>query len=199
MMRSLFEASLPEGMSYTFWGKGFSQGHSDAVRRIKGVKHAAQYTIPIDTAIAEVRKGSNPSFTTRQKHIRECFVVAEPQADLTLIEQKIKTMPNYFCDYDTFVHFISEEEFKATHTKMPHGGFVFRTGTTGKEKIHQQRMEFSVQLDNNPEFTAGVMVAYARAAHNLHLKGETGAKTVFDIPFGLLLPSSMEELRRAYL
>ena len=199
LLRVLGIACLPNGCNYTFWGKGLSQGHSDAIRRIKGVKFAAQYTIPVENAIMEVRKGNNPTLTTRQKHIRDCFVVTEPQADLNSIEQTIKTMPHYFCDYDTFVHFISEEEFKTAHTQMPHGGFVFRTGTTGKENMHQQRMEFSLQLDSNPEFTAAVMVAYARAAHKLYLQGEIGAKTVFDIPFGLLLPVSMEELRKEFL
>ena len=199
LLRVLGIACLPNGCDYTFWGKGVSQGHSDAIRRIKGVKNAVQYTIPIDNAVAEVRKGTNPEFTARQKHIRECFVVPEEQADLNSIEQTIKTMPHYFSDYDTFVHFISEEEFKTTHNKMPHGGFVFRTGTTGKEGMNQERMEFSLQLDSNPEFTGNVMVAYARAAHNLHVKGESGARTVFDIPFGLLLPASMEELRKMYL
>jgi diaminopimelate dehydrogenase len=199
LLRVLGMACIPNGCDYTFWGKGISQGHSDAIRRVKGVKHAIQYTIPIDSAVAEVRKGNNPTLTTRQKHIRECFVVAEHQADCNLIEQTIKTMPNYFCDYDTFVHFISEDEFKTKHSQMPHGGFVFRTGTTGKENIHQHCMEFSLQLESNPEFTANVMVAYARAAYNLYLKGESGAKTVFDIPFGFLLPNPMEELRKMFL
>jgi diaminopimelate dehydrogenase len=199
LLRVLGMACLPKGSDYTFWGKGVSQGHSDAIRRVKGVQYAVQYTIPVDNAVEEVRKGNNPLLTTRQKHIRECFVVAEPNADLNLIEHTIKTMPNYFSDYDTIVHFISAEEFKSQHTEMPHGGFVFRTGTTGNENINQQRMEFSLQLDSNPEFTAGVMVAYARAAHHLHLKGETGAKTVFDIPIGMLAPDTMEELRATAL
>ena len=199
LLRVLGIACLPNGCDYTFWGKGISQGHSDAIRRVKGVKFAAQYTIPVDNAVAEVRKGNNPTLTTRQKHIRECFVVAESNADCNLIEQSIKTMPNYFSDYDTIVHFISEEEFQANHSKMPHGGFVFRTGTSGNENMHQHCMEFSLKLDSNPEFTANVMVAYARAAHHLSLKGESGAKTVFDIPFGLLLPNSMEELRKMFL
>jgi len=199
LLRVLGMACIPNGCDYTFWGKGVSQGHSDALRRIKGVKHAVQYTIPIDCAMTEVRKGNNPTLTTCQKHIRECFIVAEFQADLSLIEQTIKTMPHYFCDYETLVHFISEEEFQIKHVNMPHGGFVFRTGTTGKENVHQQRMEFSLQLGNNPEFTASVMVAYARAAHRLYLRGESGAKTVFDIPLGLLTPQSMDELKRAIL
>ncbi|MCL1850520.1 MAG: diaminopimelate dehydrogenase [Bacteroidetes bacterium] len=199
LMRVLGMACLPKGCDYTFWGKGVSQGHSDAIRRITGVKYAVQYTIPVDSAVEEVRKGNNPILTTRQKHIRECFVVAEPNADLNLIEHTIKIMPNYFSDYDTIVHFISEEEFKNQHTKMPHGGFVFRTGTTGNDNKNQQRMEFSLQLDSNPEFTAGVMVAYARAAHHLYLKGEAGAKTVFDVPIGMLVTDSMTELRAKML
>jgi len=195
LFRVLGMACIPNGCDYTFWGKGVSQGHSDAIRQVKGVKHAVQYTIPMDCAIAEVRTGNNPTLTPCEKHIRECFVVAEPQADINLIEQAIKTMPHYFCDYNTIVHFISEEEFTAEHTCMPHGGFVFRTGTTGKENMHRQRMEFSLQLNSNPEFTAGVMVAYARAAYKLYLKGESGARTVFDVPLGLLVGESMEELR----
>ncbi|MCL2246109.1 MAG: diaminopimelate dehydrogenase [Lentimicrobiaceae bacterium] len=194
LMRVLGMACLPKGCDYTFWGRGVSQGHSDAIRRIKGVKFAAQYTIPIESAVAAVRSCSNPTLSPRQKHLRDCFVVAEANADLDYIEQTIKTMPNYFSDYDTFVHFISEEQFNAGHQQMPHGGFVFRTGTTGKEE-HQQRIEFSLQLDSNPEFTANVMVAYARAAHRLSLEGETGARTVFDIPMGMLVATDMEELR----
>lgn len=199
LMRVLGMACIPSGSDYTFWGKGVSQGHSDAIRRIQGVKHAVQYTLPIESALAEVRKGNNPTLATCQKHIRECFVVAEPQADVNVIEQTIKTMPHYFCDYETWVHFITEEEFKKEHTNMPHGGFVFRTGTTGKDDVHQQRMEFSLQLDSNPEFTANVMVVFARAAHRLYLKGEIGAKTVLDIPLGVLTVEAMEELRRMVL
>jgi len=199
LLRVLGIACIPNGCDYTFWGKGLSQGHSDAIRRINGVKFAAQYTIPAENAITEIRNGSNPTLTTRQKHIRDCFVVAELDADLNDIEQTIKTMPHYFCDYDTFVHFISEEEYQAKHTEMPHGGLVFRTGTTGEENIHKQRMEFSLQLDSNPEFTANVMVAYARAAHRLYLKGEYGAKTVLDIPVGLLVAASQDELRSSVL
>ena len=199
LFRVLGMACLPNGCDYTFWGKGLSQGHSDAIRRVKGVKLAAQYTIPIESAVAEVRAGNNPTLTSRQKHIRECFVVAEPNADLNLIEQTIKIMPHYFSDYDTIIHFITEEEYQTKHTEMPHGGFVFRTGTTGKEHLHRQRMEFSLQLDSNPEFTASVMVAYARAAYRLYLKGETGAKTVFDIPVGLLVSDTMDILRKNML
>ena len=199
ILRALGIACLPQGCDYTFWGKGVSQGHSDALRRIAGVRFAVQYTIPVDSTVEAVRKGKNPILTPRQKHIRECFVVAEAGANMKDIEQNIKTMPNYFCDYDTFVHFISEEQFEAEHQKMPHGGFVFRTGTTGNENAHRQCMEFSLQLESNPEFTANVMVAYARAAHRLCLKGESGAKTVFDIPVGLLLPDSMEIIRKNIL
>jgi len=197
IMRVLGISCLPNGCDYTFWGKGLSQGHSDAIRRVRGVKCAAQYTIPIENAVESVRKGNNPILTAGQRHIRECFVVAEPHADLSFIEQAIKTMPYYFSDYKTIVHFISEEEFNCNHSKMPHGGFVFRTGITGQNNT--QLMEFSLQLESNPEFTANVMVAYSRAVHNLYLKGETGARTVFDIPVGLLVSNSMEELRKKML
>lgn len=199
LLRVLGMACIPNGNDYTFWGKGVSQGHSDAIRRIAGVKFAVQYTIPINSAIEEVRKGDHPVLSTRQKHIRECFVVAEPYADLKTIEHAIKTMPHYFSDYDTVVNFITEEEFNASHQSMPHGGFVFRTGETGKADMHHHRMEFSLQLDSNPEFTASVMVAYARAAYRLCAKGETGAKTVLDIPVGLLAPKTAEELREKVL
>jgi diaminopimelate dehydrogenase len=199
LMRVLGMACIPNGCDYTFWGEGLSQGHSDAIRRIKGVKFAAQYTIPVEDAVVEVRKGNNPQLTIRQKHTRKCYIVAEPNADKHAIEQSIITMPHYFCDYNTFVHFISEEEFKASHSKMPHGGFVFRTGTTGKEWMNKHRMEFSLQLDSNPEFTANIMVAYARAAHKMYLQGEFGAKTVLDIPVGMLVNNSMEELRKTVL
>ena len=199
LFRVLGKACLPKGYDYTFYGKGVSQGHSEAIRRIKGVKYAVQYTIPVEYVVDEIRKGNNPVLTPRQKHIRECFVVAEQDANLKCIEQTIKTMPHYFSDYDTWVHFISEEEFKTEHINMPHGGFVFRTGNTGKANMHRQRMEFSLQLESNPEFTASVMVACARAAHKLYLKGESGAKTIFDIPLGFLLSDSMEELRKNLL
>jgi diaminopimelate dehydrogenase len=199
LFRVLGMACLPNGADYSFWGKGVSQGHSEAIKRIEGVKHAVQYTIPIDSAVEEVRKGNQPILTPRQKHIRDCFVVAEQNADLNLIEQAITTMPHYFRDYNTLVHFISEEEFYAEHTQMPHGGFVFRTGKTGEENKHHQCMEFSLILESNPEFTAAVMVAYARAAYRLHQKGETGAKTVFDIPIGMLAIDSMEDLRKKAL
>jgi len=197
MMRLLAGAVLPHGQDYTFWGKGVSQGHSDAIRRISGVKDAKQYTIPVQEAIEQVRAGKNPKLTTRQKHVRECFVVAEPGADLAKIEEAIKTMPNYFADYDTTVHFISEEEFAAKHQAMPHGGFVFRSGNTGSG--YQHIIEFSLKLANNPEFTASVLVAYARAAYRLSQEGQTGAKTVFDVPLAYLSPKSGAELRRELL
>lgn len=186
---------LPEGNDYTFWGKGVSQGHSDAIRRIEGVKNAKQYTIPVDNALKAVRGGENPELTTRQKHTRECFVVAEEGADLARIENEIKTMPNYFADYDTTVHFISEEELQKNHSGIPHGGFVFRSGVTGWEKENSHIIEYSLKLDSNPEFTASVIVAYARAIHRLHKEGVTGCKTVFDIAPAYLSPLSGEELR----
>lgn len=186
---------LPEGNDYTFWGKGVSQGHSDAIRRIDGVKDAKQYTIPVDEVLRAVRAGENPELTTRQKHTRECFVVAEEGADLARIEHEIKTMPNYFADYDTTVHFISEEELQKNHSGIPHGGFVFRSGVTGWEKEHSHIIEYSLKLDSNPEFTASVIVAYARAINRLHQEGVTGCKTVFDIAPAYLSPLSGEELR----
>ena len=186
---------LPEGNDYTFWGKGVSQGHSDAIRRVKGVKNGKQYTIPVDAAIEAVRSGSNPELTTRQKHTRECFVVAEEGADLAQIENDIKTMPNYFSDYDTTVHFISEDEFLRDHAGIPHGGFVFRTGVTGWNKENKHVIEYNLKLDSNPEFTASVIVAYARALNRLNKEGNTGCKTVFDIAPAYLSPLSGEELR----
>lgn len=195
--RMLAEAILPEGNEYTFWGKGVSQGHSDAIRRVPGVKNGVQYTIPSDEAVAKVRSGSNPTLTTREKHLRDCYVVAEEGADLKAIEQAIVSMPNYFSDYDTTVTFISEEELKANHSTMPHGGLVFRSGKTGASST--QIIEFGLKLDSNPEFTASVLVAYARAAAKLAKQGQTGAKTVFDIPFGLLSPKSPEQLRKELL
>ncbi|MCL2167705.1 MAG: diaminopimelate dehydrogenase [Lentimicrobiaceae bacterium] len=199
LLRVLGMACIPVGCDYTFWGTGVSQGHSEAIRRIGGVKYAIQYTIPNDNAVAEVRKCTNPTLNTSQRHIRKCFVVAEHNADLIFIEHAIKTMPHYFFDYDTRVHFISEKEFLSEHSKMPHGGIVFRTGTTGNENTNKQRMEFLLQLESNPEFTANVMVAYARAAYQLYLKGEIGARTVFDVPIGLLVPNPMEELMKMVL
>lgn len=186
---------LPDGNDYTFWGKGVSQGHSDAIRRIKGVKNAKQYTIPVEEALRAVRAGENPELTTRQKHTRECFVVAEDGADLAKIESEIKTMPNYFADYDTTVHFISEEEFNEKHKGIPHGGFVFRSGVTGWNKENKHIIEYSLKLDSNPEFTGSVIVAYARAINRLHKEGATGCKTVFDIAPAYLSPLSGEELR----
>ena len=188
-------AILPDGNDYTFWGKGVSQGHSDAIRRVEGVKDGKQYTIPVEAALKAVRNGENPELTTRQKHTRECFVVAEEGADLARIEEEIKTMPNYFSDYDTTVHFISEEEFDRDHTAMPHGGFVIRTGKTGKGENTDQLIEYSLKLGSNPEFTSSVLVAYARAAHRMASEGQTGCKTVFDVAPAYLSPLSGEELR----
>ena len=192
--RMYANAILPEGKDYTFWGKGVSQGHSDAIRRIEGVKNGIQYTVPIEAAVDQVRSGSEPELTTRQKHLRECYVVAEEGADKAAIENAIKTMPNYFSDYDTTVTFITEEELKANHSKMPHGGFVIRTGETGCEG-NKHVIEYSLKLDSNPEFTGSVLVAYARAAHRLSKKGECGARSVFDIAPAMLSQMSAEELR----
>ena len=186
---------LPEGKDYTFWGKGVSQGHSDAVRRIEGVKDCRQYTIPVEKAVEAVRSGSNPELTTREKHTRECFVVAEEGADLAKIENEIKTMPNYFSDYDTTVHFITEEEMKRDHIGLPHGGMVIRTGVTGMEKEHKHVIEYSLKLDSNPEFTGSVIVAYARAVSRMNKEGMSGCKTVFDVAPAYLSPKSAEELR----
>ena len=186
---------LPDGKDYTFWGKGVSQGHSDAVRRIVGVKDCRQYTIPVDAAMEAVRSGSQPELTTREKHVRECFVVAEEGADLTRIEAEIKNMPNYFADYDTTVHFITEEEMKANHSGLPHGGSVIRTGVTGFHNEHTHVVEYNLTLDSNPEFTGSVIVAYARAVARLNKEGQTGCKTVFDIAPAYLSELSGEELR----
>ena len=188
---------LPVGKEYTFWGDGVSQGHSDAIRRIPGVKDAKQYTIPQPDALEKVRKGENPDLTAKEKHLRVCYVVAESGADLLKIEQEIVTMPNYFADYDTTVHFVSAEEFAANHQGMPHGGVVIRTGETTPGT--KQKMEFSISLDSNPEFTASVIVAYARAIHKFSEAGKTGAYTVFDIPFAYLSPYSPEQLRKELL
>ena len=195
LMRLYGASILPEGNDYTFWGKGVSQGHSDAIRRVKGVKNGKQYTIPVEVALEAVRKGENPELTTRQKHTRECFVVPEEGADLAQIEQDIKTMPNYFADYDTTVHFITEEEFSRDHAGIPHGGFVFRTGVTGFEKEHKHVVEFSLKLDSNPEFTSSVILSFARAVYRLSREGVSGCKTVFDIAPAYLSPLSGEELR----
>ena len=195
--RLIASCVLPQGNDYTFWGKGVSQGHSDAIRRIAGVKNAIQYTIPKQEALDKVRSGENPTLETRDKHERLCYVVLEEGADAAKIEQEIKTMPNYFSDYDTTVNFISEEELKRDHSGMPHGGFVIRTGTTGENT--KQKIEFSLDLESNPEFTSSVLVAYARAIYKLSQEGVSGAKTVFDIPFGLLSPKSPAELRKEML
>ncbi len=192
-------AILPEGKDYTFWGKGVSQGHSDAIRRVPGVLNGKQYTIPVDSALESVRAGKNPDFTTREKHIRECFVVAAPGADKAAIEQEIKTMPNYFADYDTMVHFITEEELQRDHSGIPHGGFVIRSGQTGLSGASKHVIEYSLKLDSNPEFTASVLVAYARAAYRLGAQGDSGCKTVFDIAPGLLSRQSAAELREHLL
>lgn len=200
MNRMLFEAVLPRGQEYTFWGKGVSQGHSDAVRRIEGVKKAVQYTVPVEEALRKVRSGETPSLTATEKHIRECFVVPEEGADKEKISQAIKSMPNYFAGYETGVTFITDEEFTKNHTHMPHGGFVIRNGLTGEGyAAKKQIMEFSLKLESNPEFTAGVLTAYARAVYRLNREGQIGAKTVFDIPIAYLSIRTPEELRRTLL
>jgi diaminopimelate dehydrogenase len=186
---------LPDGKDYTFWGKGISQGHSDAIRRIEGVLDARQYTVPIQSALDAVRSGSNPELTTGEKHTRECYVVAEEGADLERIEREIKTMPNYFDEYETTVNFISMEELKRDHNELPHGGFVIRTGKTGLEGEHKHVIEYKLQLDSNPEFTGSVLVAFARAIDKMHKRGVNGCKTVFDIAPADLSPLSPEELR----
>ena len=189
------QAILPDGKDYTFWGKGVSQGHSDAIRRIEGVLDARQYTIPVDAALEAVRNGKNPELTTREKHTRECFVVAEDGADKERIENEIKTMPNYFADYDTTVHFISAEEMERDHSGIPHGGFVIRCGSTGLNKEKTHIIEYSLKLDSNPEFTSSVLVAYARAAYRMNNEGVSGCKTVFDVAPAYLSPLSGDELR----
>jgi len=192
-------AILPEGQAYTFWGKGVSQGHSDAIRRLAGVKNARQYTIPIDKALTAVRSGENPQLTTREKHLRECFVVAEEGADLARIENEIKTMPNYFSDYDTIVHFISDEELARDHSGIPHGGFVIHSGKTGWHNENSHIMEYSLKLDSNPEFTSAVLAAYARAAYRMGQEGLSGCKTVFDVAPAYLSAMSGEEMRKLLL
>ncbi len=192
-------AVLPIGQDYTFWGKGVSQGHSDAIRRIPGVKDAKQYTIPVEAALEAVRSGVNPELSTRQKHTRECFVVLEEGADAAQIEETIKTMPNYFADYDTTVHFISEAELKAHHSGIPHGGFVLRSGKTGWNNENSHLIEYSLKLDSNPEFTSSVIVTYARAAYRMAAEGQKGCKTVFDVAPAYLSPMSGEELREKLL
>ena len=192
-------AILTNGNDYTFWGKGVSQGHSDAVRRIKGVKDAKQYTIPVEAALEAVRNGENPELTTRQKHTRECFVVAEEGADLARIEEEIKTMPNYFDEYDTTVHFISQEELDRDHSGIPHGGFVIRSGKTGWNNENSHVIEYSLKLDSNPEFTSSVIVAYARAAYRMNQEGQKGCKTVFDVAPAYLSALDGAELRKKFL
>lgn len=192
-------AILSDGKDYTFWGKGISQGHSDAIRRIEGVKDAKQYTIPIESALEAVRSGENPELGTREKHTRECWVVAEEGADKAKIEQEIKSMPNYFADYDTTVNFITEDELKANHSGIPHGGFVIRCGKTGLNGENNHIIEYSLKLDSNPEFTASVLIAYARAAYRLNKEGQCGCKTVLDIPPAYLCKQSGEELRKTLL
>lgn len=195
--RMLFGAVLPQGNDYTFWGRGVSQGHSDAIRRIEGVKNAIQYTVPIDEALQRVRNAENPKLTTREKHLRECYVVAEEGADKAKIENAIKTMPNYFADYDTTVTFVEEEQLKAEHNKMPHGGFVLRSGQTasGDKNI----LELSIKLESNPQFTGSVLTAYARAIYKMSQEGRMGAVSVFDVPLGYLSPDSAEQLRAKLL
>ena len=197
--RMITEAILPSGGTYTFWGKGVSQGHSDAIRRIDGVKDAKQYTIPIKEAVDKVRSGSNPELTTEEKHLRDCYVVAEGGADKARIEAEIKSMPNYFADYETKVSFITEEELERDHSAMPHGGFVIRSGITGENSEHSNIIEFSLKLESNPEFTASVLVAYARAAFRMNKEGQSGTKSVFDVAPAYLSPKSGAELRKELL
>ena len=195
LARAYANAILPDGKDYTFWGKGVSQGHSDAIRRVKGVKNAKQYTVPIDSALEAVRSGQNPELTTRQKHLRECYVVLEEGADAAEVENAIKTMPNYFADYDTVVNFISEEELLTKHAGLAHGGFVIRSGKTGMDKENNHIIEFNLKHDSNPEFTTSVLVAYARAAYRLNQEGNNGCKTVFDIAPAYLSAQDGAELR----
>ena len=197
--RLISQAVLPDGKDYTFWGRGVSQGHSDAIRRIKGVKDARQYTVPVPEALNSVRAGENPELTVRQKHTRECFVVTEEDADKEYIINAIKTMPNYFADYDTTVTFITQQELQEQHGGIPHGGSVIRTGRTGADKQNKHTVEFSLKLDSNPEFTAGVLAAYARAAYRLSSEGRTGCMTVFDVAPAYLHPLSPEEQRAQLL
>ncbi|MBR5577799.1 MAG: diaminopimelate dehydrogenase [Lachnospiraceae bacterium] len=190
---------LPEGKDYTFWGKGVSQGHSDAIRRVEGVLDGKQYTIPVEEALESVRRGENPELTTRQKHLRECFVVAKEGADTRKIEEEIKNMPNYFADYDTTVHFITKEELERDHSSIPHGGFVLRSGVTGFNGENKHLIEYRLKLDSNPEFTASVIVAYARAAYRMNQEGIVGCKTIFDVAPAYLSPLSGEQLRKELL
>ena len=195
LMRLIGNSVLPHGNDYTFWGKGVSQGHSDAIRRIPGVKNAKQYTVPVEEALAAVRAGENPELTTRRKHTRECFVVLEEGADAAKVEQTIKTMPNYFADYDTTVNFISEEELIEKHGGIPHGGFVLRSGKTGWEEENSAIIEYSLKLDSNPEFTSSVIVAYARAAYRMNREGQKGCKTVFDVAPAYISAMTPEDMR----
>lgn len=199
LARLYSEAALPSGNTYTFWGRGISQGHSDAIRRIEGVLDARQYTVPIPSALDRVRGGENPTLTTREKHLRECYVVAKEGADLAEIERKIKTMPNYFADYDTTVTFITLDELRQNHSGMPHGGSVIRSGVSGLEGDGSHTVEFSLKLSSNPEFTGSVLVAYARAVYKRYLKGDFGCKTVLDIAPADLSPKSPAELRAELL
>ena len=199
LARLYMNTVLPDGKDYTFWGRGVSQGHSDAVRRIPGVKDARQYTVPVEDALRRVRNGENPELTTRQKHTRECYVVAEEGADKALIEKQIKEMPNYFADYDTTVTFITEEEMKRDHAELPHGGQVIRCGNTGRDNGHRHVMEFSLKLDSNPEFTASVLIACARAISRMHSRGMNGCKTIFDIAPADLSPMDPAEIRKKLL
>ncbi len=199
LARAYATAILPNAQAYTFWGRGVSQGHSDAIRRFPGVRDARQYTVPIESALEAVRRGENPQLTTREKHLRECYVVLEEGADAAKIEQEIKTMPNYFADYDTVVHFISQEELLRDHAGIPHGGRVICTGRTGKELEHGDVIEYSLKLDSNPEFTAAVLVAYARAVGKMHHRGTTGCITVLDVAPADLSPRSGAELRHDLL
>jgi diaminopimelate dehydrogenase len=197
--RLLGNVILPDGKDYTFWGKGVSQGHSDAIRRIEGVADGKQYTIPVEAALEAVRGGKDPELTVREKHIRECFVVAKEGADKARIEKEIKEMPNYFADYDTTVHFITAEELKRDHSGIPHGGFVIRSGKTGFDLEHKHIIEYSLKLDSNPEFTASVIVAYARAAYRMKQEGQSGCRTVLDVPPAYLSPKTADQLRRELL
>ena len=197
MYRIMGETILPKGSTYTFWGKGVSQGHSDAIRRVKGVLDGKQYTVPIETALEKVRSGENPDLSTKEKHLRVCYVVVEDGADKVAIEEEIKTMPNYFDEYNTEVNFITKEELDKNHSGMPHGGYVIRTGKS--ESGNKQRMEFVLELDSNPEFTSSALVSYARAIKRMSNKGKTGCLTVFDIPLAMLSPKSGKELRKELL
>lgn len=199
LMRLYAEATVPDGQSYTFWGRGVSQGHSDAIRRIEGVKDARQYTVPVPEALSAVRSGEMPELTARDKHTRECYVVAEEGADLDRIEREIKEMPNYFADYNTYVHFISEEELRRDHSKLPHGGSVIRSGKTGFENENSHVVEFSLKLDSNPEFTSGMLVASARAVCRMQEEEIYGCKTLFDVPPSYFHPMTPDELREKLL